>query len=1174
MVVAKSTSSKKRVATSVSPSSPTKLTTRKPSTTTTSTTRAILTGSSGKLSSDDVKNDQQQQKQQQLVIQIQTLFLNCQKSIAYHKKSIQVLLDLLVKCSSSTKLIKSYIQIISSIVDRVLAISKRDPPIERVVKFVCNFISTLISSEISTAPTTTETQQQKDSTLLSNENENENNHILLYDQFFNRVMNHLIERCNSKDKSVRFRSTLMIGEVLNSENLREDYEFDEQLWGKLVDTMMDKSKDRIPGIRKQSIYSLSRMQDTSYSDDIVTLRLIELLKFDTSPDVRNTVLQNIIPTKKTLQSILEKTLDINPIVRKQSFLTIGQKIEIKFIPISLRMGLLKNGLQERDKLIQDSCSNMLLNCWLEKTKDILKLLEYFNVEFYEEETELGLMEIFSKGKFGVENCKEFDLFNLSKEQAIYIRVLSQYLKKKEPNNFELLDSFLPSIIKFNDVLLYYLSKSEQQDQENNIDPDSLHFIQSQLILVAQCLDYSDEAGRDLLSKTVKSLILSIGVDDNHLDSLIELLYILHPNPNEYISIIISSLNQLTENIHSQEESDQFQLEQENRLEETNEKLVELEKKKEEIKKSMKSLLKSAASPNIRSIIDKLKDKLTLVRQEYSEQLDLKNEITDSLNIKYIIEQKIWVKTLTILSNFLKHLKISFNHKSISKIINLIKSSCLNHKQTIIVNMAIKVLGMFCLTENNPKDLHDNIEILLELLNKYENQILSPNSSSKSDLTEQIEIFILIIQSLFDILLWYGYKLNSFLYPKKPKQQQQQESLSSKRKLNDDGNNHNSDSDQDEEDDDQVKYSFDYILNRLLVVLKNQQFYSSIQDQGSNLDETIQLTLVEGISKIIYNQIYDPNHRQSSIELYQGLFSYLVFMFFNQNNQGKPIQQVLSSFFNIFVISTRDFNLSSSIIEESFLPSLLLFSKSITEQQSDSKPTTSSTTTSTMVKFFIWLTNSLVSSQIKYRQQQLIQNQSIPQEERKEREREIGVELVSFENQVYFNFVYKLSLETLSDTSIGKNYCKLFGLFQLDSSVPSKQIKQLLFLASKMLSEIRAKTFYNQLFKYHQYLVSLDLDKDSHLSDADQDHLNELVDQFKQISNSKSTLTKNIKKRKLNNTSRSTKKKMVTKKKSKKYSSEEEEEEEEDTEDSSSEEEEKGSENDDDEEMMEFEVDSD
>ncbi len=83
------------------------------------------------------------------------------------------------------------------------------------------------------------------------------------------------------------------------------------------------------------------------------------------------MLSCIGPSKVTLPDILKRTRDVLPDVRKHAFATLS-KLEIKHLTIAQRNTMIKNGLNDRDNSVRESC---LKTCeeWMQSRGNIIEV---------------------------------------------------------------------------------------------------------------------------------------------------------------------------------------------------------------------------------------------------------------------------------------------------------------------------------------------------------------------------------------------------------------------------------------------------------------------------------------------------------------------------------------------------------------------------------------------------------------------------------------------------------------------------------------------------------------------------------------------------------------------------------------------------------------------------------
>lgn len=178
----------------------------------------------------------------------------------------------------------------------------------------------------------------------------------------------------------------------------------EDLWNELQTQMIIRTRDKVPVIRCQAVAALGRLQNPSDKGDPVIKEYLRLLVSDSSKyckhvnnsdefisEVRKAVLSNIGMSKHTLQLVLDRTRDVKPDVRRQAFLVLCKKVNIKVLSISKRMELLRQGLKDRylvefcfstrrDPRVVDACIDMVSKGWLPSLQDdIEQVLSHYCV---------------------------------------------------------------------------------------------------------------------------------------------------------------------------------------------------------------------------------------------------------------------------------------------------------------------------------------------------------------------------------------------------------------------------------------------------------------------------------------------------------------------------------------------------------------------------------------------------------------------------------------------------------------------------------------------------------------------------------------------------------------------------------------------------------------------------
>ena len=175
-------------------------------------------------------------------LSIAEIFEEAQRSFSTHKKHLTTLHRLRV--SNNQKFETEFL----SLVNRILPIYKREASVERLVKFIVNFV---ISD-------------------FGGDNEGQHN-------FANKMLQHLIPGITSKDKAVRFRSLQLIHGLLSGMQ-----EVDQEVCNAILPKVVERCFDKIPLVRSQSVAVLSAFQDPTSKDDKATQEILNVMESDSS----------------------------------------------------------------------------------------------------------------------------------------------------------------------------------------------------------------------------------------------------------------------------------------------------------------------------------------------------------------------------------------------------------------------------------------------------------------------------------------------------------------------------------------------------------------------------------------------------------------------------------------------------------------------------------------------------------------------------------------------------------------------------------------------------------------------------------------------------------------------------------------------------------------------------
>eukprot|EP01113_Clastostelium_recurvatum_P045930 TRINITY_DN7972_c0_g1_i1.p1 TRINITY_DN7972_c0_g1~~TRINITY_DN7972_c0_g1_i1.p1 ORF type:complete len:582 (-),score=130.28 TRINITY_DN7972_c0_g1_i1:93-1838(-) len=567
------------------------------------------------------------------------VFEDSQRTLAAHKKCI----------STAVKIIKSDPSSLPTslfpLIDRVLPILKREPCVERVIKFIAGLTAALCEEEST-------------------------------DTCWEQILKHLLARSNARDKAVRFRATQLITEILQV--LPEEIDIQDNLWDELLEAMTLRTKDKVASTRVQAVGALVRLQDPSSAEDPVTKEYLRLISSDSAKEVRRAVIQYMAVSRVTLPHLLQRTRDTSDDVRRDAFEYMGHKVDIRSLSISQRVITIMNGLQDRSEVVRKAASSMICSSWLVKNKggDVLAFLGALDVHVSEKAAELALKEIVSYGE-GVNELPEIDIHNLTCEEAIYWRVLCEHWAATKRS--DLVDIALPESTVFCQIV----SKVHSTIEEGNLLDDSKEaFILHQLLRLAKFLDFGDEAGR----RTLLSLVQHLVATTSSLSLIVPLMTVLRAvfmssqAPTtfevEYTRVVLEVMSEARDQLESFELDEMKQAinNREDRLTAIKDELANLEK--------IQGMLKRDRRKQNTAQIETTNEQIAALVEE-SNKLNQEADLHDSK------EEQAWGRVLRITRCFLEHTNMSITDAGVAGLREHVMIPAIQHPRGSVMYIIIR-----------------------------------------------------------------------------------------------------------------------------------------------------------------------------------------------------------------------------------------------------------------------------------------------------------------------------------------------------------------------------------------------------------------------------------------------------------------------------------------------------
>ncbi|VDO97838.1 unnamed protein product [Soboliphyme baturini] len=375
-------------------------------------------------------------------------------------------------------------------------------------------------------------------------------------------------------KTIRARCCQYMRLLLDAISESEDPPIiDNETFDRLLNALKDRVKDKVCHVRataasalialyKQIISSPSFVDNDKDPNRGTLVRgtdseaLQFLLRYDPSPEVRASVIQDIAINKRTLAIILERCRDEVDIVRKAGIKVLSTRVQLRHLSISQRNMLISQGLNDQNENVRDICKKKLIPAWLDSChNNVAELIWKLDVITHEETVRKTLFAIFDQRPkaFAVKN---FNLLNDRKlieeincEKMFYWFTLISYIVIAETDNDkftqadreELLDSLLPTLPDLTDYIKNYVTKSScAVTPENTL---SFHFIASHLFRLLSFIDLSDEFCRKYLKTALEDLLSDNSVSADLYKDIVPIYFVVTRDIDQAIAWVAEKFSE-------------------------------------------------------------------------------------------------------------------------------------------------------------------------------------------------------------------------------------------------------------------------------------------------------------------------------------------------------------------------------------------------------------------------------------------------------------------------------------------------------------------------------------------------------------------------------------------------------------------------------------------------------
>ncbi|KAE9396732.1 hypothetical protein BT96DRAFT_921993 [Gymnopus androsaceus JB14] len=497
---------------------------------------------------------------QDLFTQISAIFDQVQNSAANHQKNVVAL----------HKIYKSnFEEAIYFILLRLLE-SKKGAPGDRVVRYVAAFVKHL-----------------NDKSGVDPIDEDDIEDDVAYPpaaRFTERlVCKLLVKGFAAKEKLVRYRAVQLCAELVF--NLGE---IEDKIYYDLRDKLLDRLNDKETSIRSQASIALCKFYGLDDPEELeerdlesLSEVLLESLAYDPQPEVRKAILMNLPINKETIPHILERSRDVDTSIRKMVYNVLEKNVasgedETRTMGMTHPRAL---SIVQREMIVRNGLGDLaakLIEKWVE-TADIRDQRADGGVEPPQEDSDdlglLGLLKmfdlrtdkivadalirIFESNPDIMDGIAFTDAYwsSLSPETAFLARTCVEFCEnhKEKASWAARLDTILPVVTsfafglqaKFNDLVDSIRSFDEENlfdlDDEarakHQDELDDKEFVVTEMLKIANSLDYGDEIGRRKMNSLVRDMLVHDYLPEELVAPSMEVLSRLADSERDLIRVV-------------------------------------------------------------------------------------------------------------------------------------------------------------------------------------------------------------------------------------------------------------------------------------------------------------------------------------------------------------------------------------------------------------------------------------------------------------------------------------------------------------------------------------------------------------------------------------------------------------------------------------------------------------
>ncbi|KAF7325644.1 hypothetical protein MKEN_00414300 [Mycena kentingensis (nom. inval.)] len=526
---------------------------------------------------------------------VAAIFEQAQTSLANHRKNCVALYKIHAGAGSRASSSKKpsapadqtvFVATFIDMVARVLVVKKGPPTVERTLKFIAHYVRFINEKTQEDKAKAAENDPTQSISARSVEDEE-----TLASVFVSALLEWIIQGFVAKNKVVRFQTVHLVAEMVMYLG-----EVDEETYTSLRENLIERATcDKESSIRAQAVSALSRLISSEDPNDVeegeksILEVVLEIVVYDPAPDVRRAALLHLPLTGATLPTILTRTRDDDPLLRKLVYSSVFQPHleHPRLLSIAQREQLVQTGLGDREPAVRVAAAKLVYT-WFElvladpaRADDalpwdgddggimaaLIAFLNLFDVvgpgEAIAVDAVLSLLTT-RPDLFDVVTFSNDYWESLTPESTVLARTFLEHClsesreERLESASLPVVTAFAFTLQAAYNRLLAVLEDAEVaralagEDPENDMDDDAeeelakREVIIGELLRMAVKLDYGDEIGRRKVYTVTRAMLahpqLPPGLIARALDVMKEIL----PTERELIRVVVEIIVDLRE----------------------------------------------------------------------------------------------------------------------------------------------------------------------------------------------------------------------------------------------------------------------------------------------------------------------------------------------------------------------------------------------------------------------------------------------------------------------------------------------------------------------------------------------------------------------------------------------------------------------------------------------------